>query len=119
MLNLFKLTSNLQAHTNETHHIYVYRFGIHHVMNPDPYKGIWGGANCRDCQLQTDRSCACAVDGPCEAGEKYLEQLEDTLKHSCPSKVAGFFIEGLQGVGGVTQFPKVNRQQRFWFLVNV
>ena len=28
-------------------------------MNPDVYRGPWGGANCRDSPVQTDRSCSC------------------------------------------------------------
>lgn len=27
--------------------------GIHQVMNPDPYHGLWGGSNCRDSPVQT------------------------------------------------------------------
>jgi hypothetical protein len=32
-------------------------FGIHHAMNPDPYKGIFGGKKCRDSPIQTQRDC--------------------------------------------------------------
>jgi len=32
-------------------------FGIHHTMNPDPYKGIFGGKNCRDSPVQVLRNC--------------------------------------------------------------
>lgn len=35
-------------------------FGIHHVMNPDPYKGIFGGRACRDSPAQAQRDCDCA-----------------------------------------------------------
>ena len=76
-------------------------------MNPDPYRGIWGGSNCRDSLIQTDRACSCD-NGSCAAGERYLEQLDEVLRCSCPQKIAAFFIEGVQGVGGVVQFPKVS-----------
>lgn len=97
-------TVGLTAHGTWKHN-YANGFGIHHVMNPDPYRGLWGGANCRDSLVQTDRSCACA-EGQCEAGDNYLAQLEETLKHSCAPKIAAMFIEGIQGVGGTVQFPK-------------
>ncbi|XP_062602333.1 alanine--glyoxylate aminotransferase 2, mitochondrial-like [Saccostrea cucullata] len=81
-------------------------FGIHQSMNPDPYRGPWGGANCRDSPSQTLRSCDCGA-GECKAGVKYVEQLEDVLRFSMPKdKCGAFFAESIQGVGGTTQFPK-------------
>jgi len=97
-------TIGLTSHGTWKHN-YANGFGIHHIMNPDPYKGIWGGSKCRDSVIQTDRTCSC-VEDECMACDKYLEQLEETLVHSCPKKIAAFFIEGIQGVGGVVQFPK-------------
>jgi 4-aminobutyrate aminotransferase-like enzyme len=38
-------------------------FGIHHAMNPDPYKGIFGGKNCRDSPVQTQRNCESGFPG--------------------------------------------------------
>jgi alanine-glyoxylate transaminase/(R)-3-amino-2-methylpropionate-pyruvate transaminase len=77
-------------------------------MNADVYKGLWGGANCRDSPVQTDRKCNCDCSGnTCGAGDKYLAQLDEVLTYSMPQKkVGGFFIESIQGVGGVVQFPK-------------
>ena len=68
------------------------------MMNPDVYKGIWGGANCRDSPVQTDRKCNCVCSGnQCGAGDKYLGQLDELLTYSLPQKkVAGFFIESIQ-----------------------
>lgn len=81
-------------------------FGIHQSMNPDPYRGPWGGANCRDSPSQTLRSCDCGA-GECQAGVKYADQLEDVLRFSMPKdKCGAFFAESIQGVGGTTQFPK-------------
>ncbi|GIX77645.1 alanine--glyoxylate aminotransferase 2, mitochondrial, partial [Caerostris extrusa] len=80
-------------------------FGIHHAMNPDPYKGLWGGSNCRDSPVQTDRKCSCGVN-QCVACDMYVAQFEEMLSHSLPKKIAGFFAESIQGVGGTVQFPK-------------
>lgn len=81
-------------------------FGIHHAMNPDPYRGLWGGSRCRDSLVQTDRSCDCGHN-QCEATDNYLVQLNEVLSHSLPAKrIAAFFAEGIQGIGGTVQFPK-------------
>ncbi|XP_075164316.1 alanine--glyoxylate aminotransferase 2, mitochondrial isoform X2 [Haematobia irritans] len=81
--------------------------GIHHVMNPDPYLGIWGGAKCRDSPIQTDRSCDCDSESGCKAADMYYNELEQTFKYSLPrGKVAAMFAESIQGVGGTVQFPK-------------
>jgi len=82
--------------------------GIHQTMCPDVYKGLWGGSNCRDSPVQADRKCNCNCSGnQCGAADKYLGQLDELLTYSFPQKkVAGFFIESIQGVGGVVQYPK-------------
>lgn len=54
-------------------------FGVHHVMNPDPYKGLFGGRKCRDSPVDIDRSCDCA-EGHCKAADQYLDQLEEVVK---------------------------------------
>lgn len=73
-------------------------------MNPDVYTGIWGGNQCRDSPIQTDRSCSCA--GECEAGKQYLNQFKNELKYEFPKTgVAAFFAESIQGVGGAVQYP--------------
>lgn len=82
--------------------------GIQHAMNPDPYQGLWGG--CRDSPVQSPRAChpGCPPDD-CVASDKYMEQLEEVFRYSCPkgdSAVAGFFAESIQGVGGSVQFPR-------------
>lgn len=64
-------------------------------MNPDPYKGLWGGSNCRDSPVQADRSCSCGV-GQCYACDMYIAQLEEVLQHSTPKKVAAFIAESIQ-----------------------
>ncbi|KAG5679691.1 hypothetical protein PVAND_009244 [Polypedilum vanderplanki] len=80
--------------------------GIHHVMNPDPYTGIWGGSNCRDSPVQTNRKCDC-TQGKCLAEDNYINQLESEFKYSLPrGKLAALFAESIQGVGGSVQFPR-------------
>jgi len=81
-------------------------FGIHRSVNPDPYRGPWGGARCRDSPVQTDRQCDCK-SGQCKAGDQYVDQIEDLLNYGVPKKgVAGFILESIQGVGGTVQYPK-------------
>lgn len=76
-------------------------------MNPDPFVGPWGGSHCRDSISQTYRKCNCAPSEECEAGVRYYEQLEELFKYSMPKKqCAGMFIESMQGIGGVVQYPK-------------
>ncbi|XP_071450924.1 alanine--glyoxylate aminotransferase 2, mitochondrial [Hetaerina americana] len=80
--------------------------GVHHTMNPDVYRGTWGGSRCRDSPVQTTRECTCTPE-TCEAAEHYYEQLQDVFRYSLPSGHVGAFIaESIQGVGGTVQFPK-------------
>jgi len=65
-------------------------------MNPDPYRGIWGGKHCRDSPIQTTRTCSCSP-GKCEAASKYVDQLEEVLRYSAPKgRIGGFFAESIQ-----------------------
>lgn len=74
-------------------------------MNPDIYRGIWGGNKCRDSPVQSDRYCSCT--GECEAGIKYAEQLKQEFLYTIPKNdLAGFWAESIQGVAGALQFPK-------------
>ena len=82
--------------------------GVHHVMLPDTYRGLWGGPGHRDCPVRPK-----GVDLPTEAESKlvedlYLEQLEEVIKFSLPKgkSIAAFFAESIMGVGGVTQYPR-------------
>ncbi|XP_077504942.1 alanine--glyoxylate aminotransferase 2, mitochondrial-like [Amblyomma americanum] len=89
---------------NYKHHI-PSSFGTFHAMNPDPYRGVWGGAKCRDSPVQTDRTCSCGTE--CEAASRYADQLSEVLQQSVSKKkVAAFFAESIQGVGGSVQYPK-------------
>ncbi|KAG1713992.1 Alanine--glyoxylate aminotransferase 2, mitochondrial [Nymphon striatum] len=84
--------------------IYTGNFDV--SMNPDPYRGIWGGSFCRDSPIQTDRKCSCSP-GECQAADSYANELNDVLMTSVNKKgMAAFFAESIQGVGGTVQFPK-------------
>ncbi|XP_019757791.2 alanine--glyoxylate aminotransferase 2, mitochondrial isoform X2 [Dendroctonus ponderosae] len=79
--------------------------GFFKTMNPDVYKGIWGGSHCREGPVQADRSCSCKI-AECEAGQNYLNQFQEELKYEFPANgIAGIFAESIQGVGGVVQYP--------------
>ncbi|KAJ9510182.1 hypothetical protein QJQ45_015654 [Haematococcus lacustris] len=54
-------------------------FGIHHALNPDPYRGVFGN------------------DGPA-----YARDVQDLIQSATSGKVAGFMAETIQGVGGAT-----------------
>ncbi|CAF1354113.1 unnamed protein product, partial [Rotaria sp. Silwood1] len=92
--------------TNVTVSKRIYLTGSRVAMNPDPYRGIWGGQYCRDSPIQTTRSCNCQKDH-CQASDRYVEQLEEILNYEVSKKkVAGMFIESIQGYGGSVQYPK-------------
>ena len=60
--------------------------GVHHAISPDPYRGPYGR------------------NDP-DAGRKYAADVEELIRMATPGKVAGFFAESIQGVGGVVVFP--------------
>lgn len=55
-------------------------FGVHHALNPNPYRGTYG-AN----------------------GQKYAEDVADLISASTPGRVAGFIAETIQGAGGAVE----------------
>ncbi|XP_032425553.1 alanine--glyoxylate aminotransferase 2, mitochondrial [Xiphophorus hellerii] len=79
--------------------------GCTNTMCPDVFRGPWGGRHCRDSPVQTTRDCSCAP-GHCAANEQYIRQLKETLATSVPPRIAAFFAEPIQGVGGAVQYPK-------------
>jgi alanine-glyoxylate transaminase / (R)-3-amino-2-methylpropionate-pyruvate transaminase len=56
--------------------------GIHHMPNPDPYRGIFG----------TD------IDA-------YLAEIDNTIHYATSGKLAGFIVEPIQGYGGIVELP--------------
>lgn len=81
-------------------------FGIHNAANPDPYLGLWGGH--RDSVVQSVRAGESQLleGGECSSAQKYVDQLEEVLTYSIPrGRLAAFFAESIQGVGGTMQYP--------------
>lgn len=65
-------------------------------MNPDVYRGLWGGKHCRDSIVQTTRDCDCSTTN-CKASDNYYKQLEEVFKYSIPcGHVAGLIAESIQ-----------------------
>ena len=73
---------------------YPHSFGVHHAMVPDTYRGVYG----RDDQ---------------DAGKKYAADIKDLISYATPGKIAGFFAESIQGVGGVVVFPDGYLQEAY------
>ncbi|KAK7387498.1 hypothetical protein VNO78_28350 [Psophocarpus tetragonolobus] len=53
---------------------------VHHVMNPDPYRGIFGSD-----------------------ANRYAKELQDHIDYGTSGKVAGFIAETIQGAGGAVE----------------
>ncbi|XP_052444204.1 alanine--glyoxylate aminotransferase 2, mitochondrial [Carassius gibelio] len=79
--------------------------GCHNTMCPDVFRGLWGGSHCRDSPVQTIRECSCSP-GHCQANDMYMKELKEMFATTVPSRIAAFFAEPIQGVGGAVQFPK-------------
>lgn len=58
----------------------VVQTGVHHAMNPDPYRGVFGSD-----------------------GEKYAKDVHDLIQYGTSGNVAGFICEAIQGVGGIVE----------------
>ncbi|XP_075311814.1 alanine--glyoxylate aminotransferase 2, mitochondrial-like [Odontesthes bonariensis] len=86
--------------------------GCTNAMCPDVFRGPWGGSHCRDSPVQTIRECSCA-QGHCMANEQYIGQLKETFATSVPSRIAGFFAEPIQGMGGAVQYPKTYLREAY------
>ncbi len=78
-------TMGLTAHSTWKYN-YPHSFGVHHAIAADPYRGPWGR------------------DDP-DAGAKYAADIQNLIQHATPGKVAGFFAEAIQGVGGSVVYP--------------
>jgi alanine-glyoxylate transaminase/(R)-3-amino-2-methylpropionate-pyruvate transaminase len=65
---------------------YPHNFGVHHAINPDPYRGPWGH------------------DDP-DAGAKYAAEVKNLIDYATPGHIAAFFAESIQGVGGSVVYP--------------
>ncbi|KAK9290100.1 hypothetical protein L1049_008264 [Liquidambar formosana] len=58
----------------------VVQSGVHHAMNPDPYRGVFGSD-----------------------GEKYAKEVQDLIDFGTSGNVAAFIGEAIQGVGGIVE----------------
>ncbi|KAJ9179633.1 hypothetical protein P3X46_007983 [Hevea brasiliensis] len=58
----------------------VIQSGVHHALNPDPYRGVFGSD-----------------------GEKYAKDVQDIIDFGTTGNVAGFISEAIQGVGGIVE----------------
>lgn len=58
----------------------VVQSGVHHALNPDPYRGVFGSD-----------------------GEKYARDVQDLIDFGTSGRVAGFIGEAIQGVGGIIE----------------
>ncbi|KAI3474265.1 hypothetical protein Pfo_029053 [Paulownia fortunei] len=54
--------------------------GVHHALNPDPYRGLFGSD-----------------------GEKYAKDVQDLIQFGTSGHVAAFISEAIQGVGGIVE----------------
>lgn len=91
-------------------------FGFHHATLPDPYRGRVGGKYCRDSPIQTTRTCDCRDAEGCAATDYYIDELRDLFGATLPKRIAAFFAESIQGVGGTVQYPR-NYLKRAYDLV--
>ncbi|XP_015897669.1 alanine--glyoxylate aminotransferase 2 homolog 3, mitochondrial [Ziziphus jujuba] len=58
----------------------VIQTGVHHALNPDPYRGVFGSD-----------------------GEKYARDVQDLIDFGTSGNVAAFMSEAIQGVGGIVE----------------
>ncbi|KAL8038997.1 hypothetical protein ABFX02_10G006800 [Erythranthe guttata] len=58
----------------------VIQSGVHHAINPDPYRGLFGSD-----------------------GEKYAKDVQDLIQFGTSGHVAAFISEAIQGVGGIVE----------------
>ncbi|CAK7343648.1 unnamed protein product [Dovyalis caffra] len=58
----------------------VVQSGVHHALNPDPYRGVFGSD-----------------------GEQYAKDVQDIIDYGTTGHIAGFISEAIQGVGGIIE----------------
>ena len=56
--------------------------GIHHIANPDPYRGIFGADT-----------------------QAYVDEITHTIQYATPGRLAGLLVEPIQGYGGIVELP--------------
>jgi len=78
-------TMGLTAHSTWKYN-YPHSFGVQHAIAPDPYRGPWGR------------------EEP-GAGANYAADIKNLIDFATPGRIAGFFAESIQGVGGAIVYP--------------
>lgn len=77
-------------------------FGVHHVMNPDMYRGQFADDLDQDMMMDNydeyDFQKSLVV-------EKYVKELEDTITYNTPGSIGAFIFEQIQGYGGIMPMP--------------
>jgi len=71
-------------------------FGAKQTMNPDPYRGVFGG-------MRNGKVVSTGLGSPDQATERYVDELRSIINYSTTGHIAGFFAEPIQGVGGTIQ----------------
>jgi alanine-glyoxylate transaminase / (R)-3-amino-2-methylpropionate-pyruvate transaminase len=75
----------LTSHSNWKYN-YPHNFGVQYALAPYPYRGRWGLDDAK-------------------AGAKYAADVDDLIRFATPGRVAAFFAETIQGVGGSVECP--------------
>jgi len=71
-------TMGLTAHGSWRYNLPGISSGVQQAMNPDTYRGLFGGSHCRDCPVEmSDRTCDCGPHGECAAVDPYMDQFEE------------------------------------------
>ncbi|KAF7816198.1 alanine--glyoxylate aminotransferase 2-like protein 3, mitochondrial-like isoform X1 [Senna tora] len=73
-------TATMNATAQFFHKFNVVQTGIHHAVNPDPYRGVFGSD-----------------------GLMYAKDVQDIIDYGTSGRVAGIIAEAIQGVGGVIE----------------
>ncbi|KAK4337381.1 hypothetical protein RND71_043867 [Anisodus tanguticus] len=80
-------------------------FGIHHVINPDVYRGKYGNINCRDSMSENESKCKNSEQDKCCSN--YVKDFESLINDFiAKDNFAAFIVESIQGVGGTVQYPR-------------
>lgn len=69
-----------------------HNFGVHHAVAPDLYRGRWTAP---------------------DSGPAYAAEIPDIIRFATPGRVAGFFAESIQGVGGAVVYPDGYLQEAY------
>nr|GEW02185.1 putative inactive cadmium/zinc-transporting ATPase HMA3 [Tanacetum cinerariifolium] len=84
-------SATMAATAQRNHKYNVVQTGIHHALNPDPYRGIHGS------------------DGP-----KYAKDVDEIIMYGTSGRIAGFISEAIQGVGGIYEVGLIGKTPLLW-----